>query len=269
MSTLLNDNEYQSYLDTIILPGVNHLIDKDIYLTIINRNLQIEFATDISAQSVGKQKGSEIKGVSFLEYQNVEFLEDFFKDSFNEKNKDMILSYGEKLIYLQKFVFEKCKVVKFIDMLPYNNEFVSYITSYVPMLHPSGEVVAIQSSSVRSYVLRFDGHIEKVNRPGTENELRLKFSPRELEVLFLLSNGATQEQIAQILGIARGTVSSLITYQISPKFNISGANTKILIREAITAGMHRFMPPSLWRPCLIILNAELLDDPLMNDLFVH
>ena len=267
MSNLLNNKEYRAYLDLAILPSFHLLLDKDIYSIIINRDHQIELATDVSAKSVGYQKGSDLIGVSFIDYTNVEFLKIFFKDSYNEKTKDMIINYGAKLLYLQKLVFEKCKVIKFIDMLPYNNEFISYITTYFPILHPSGEVVAIQSSSVRSYVLRFDIHAEKEHISYKRGELRIKFSNRELEVLFLLSNGATQEQIAQILGIARGTVSSLINYQICPKFDISGSNTKILIREAITAGMHRFMPPSLWRPSLIVLNAELLDDPLMNDLF--
>lgn len=269
MSTRLSAADYRSYMDTTVLPGFYNLIDKDIYAIIINRDFQIEIATDVSAKSVGYQKGQDLKGISFVDCQQIDFLNQLFKESYNDKTKDMILNYGEKLLMLQKLVFERCKVIKFIDMLPYNNEFISYITTYFPVLHPSGEVVAIQSSSIRSYILRFDGHIEKENLTYKEGAFQLRFSTRELEVLFLLSNGATQEQIAQMLGIARGTVSSLITYQICPKFSIAGANTKLLIREAITAGMHRFMPPSLWRPCLIVLNAELLDDPQLNDLFKH
>ena len=269
MSTRLSAADYRSYMDSTVLPGFSNLIDKDIYSIIINRDFQIEIATDVSAKSVGYQKGQDLKGISFVDCQQVDFLNKLFKESYNDKTKDMILNYGEKLLMLHKLVFEQCKVIKFIDMLPYNNEFISYITTYFPVLHPSGEVVAIQSSSIRSYILRFDGHIEKENLTYKEGAFQLRFSTRELEVLFLLSNGATQEQIAQMLGIARGTVSSLITYQICPKFSIAGANTKLLIREAITAGMHRFMPPSLWRPCLIVLNAELLDDPQLNDLFKH
>ena len=85
------------------------------------------------------------------------------------------------------------------------------------------------------------------------------------EILFLITNGATQEQISQILNISRSTVSMIIGNQICPKFNIPGANTKILLKEAINAGFYRHMPPSLWKPCIIVLNEDLLDDPMLKE----
>ena len=51
-----------------------------------------------------------------------------------------------KLVTLQEIVFNSCKVVQFIDMLPYNNQFLTYITTYAPVVSPDGEVVAINLS---------------------------------------------------------------------------------------------------------------------------
>ncbi len=265
MLSKIPDKEYREYLDNYIANNFKGLIDKDIYSIIINREFVIEIATNKSAKSVGFNDWHDINSIRYSDYEDKELLKKIFKVNDEKISFDLISNYLKKLFYLQKIVFEQCKVVKFIDMLPYDNKFISYITTYFPLVHPNGEVVAIQSSSIKSYILRFQGHIESPNASLQVKELKHNFTNREMEILFLLTNGATQDQIAQVLNISRGTVSAIIGNQICPKFSIAGANTKILVKEAINAGFYRHMPKTLWKPCIIVLNEELLDDPFFKE----
>ena len=257
---MLDEQEYQQYLQQVLeiyRPALRSLS----YQVIFDREHNIVFATDLSGQSVGFPDGNALCGVSFKRASFDKYYED---EELQKSTRQSILDYSSKLIYLQQLVITHGKPVKFIDMLPYNNQLVAYLTTYCPLFHPSGEVIAIHSSSIKTYILRFQGHLQDPNTTNSQNKPNHKaacqFTTRELEILFLLSNGAAQEQIAQILGIARGTVSAIITNQLCPKFSIPGANTKLLIREAIDGGYYRQMPLSLWKPCLIVLNEELLDD---------
>lgn len=265
---MLDEQEYQQYLQQV-LEIYRPALRSSSYQVIFDREHNIVFATDLSGQSVGFPDGNALCGVSFRRasfdrYYEDEELQKLFRDASVECTRQSILDYSGKLIYLQQLVLTHGKPVKFIDMLPYNNQLVAYLTTYCPLFHPSGEVIAIHSSSIKTYILRFQGHIQHPEITDAKNKFTDKtttqFTQRELEILFLLSNGASQEQIAQILGIARGTVSAIITNQLCPKFSIPGANTKLLIREAIDGGYYRQMPLSLWKPCLIVLNEELLDD---------
>jgi DNA-binding NarL/FixJ family response regulator len=157
-------------------------------------------------------------------------------------------------------------VVQVIDMLPYGNQYISKMTTYVPIMHNNGEVVAIQASTIETYILRFQGHIDNPNISTYDKNSYEQFSAREREILFLICNGAAQEHIAKILKIARGTVSSIIHHQLCPKFAIDGSNMKELMKKAIQAGMSRTLPEGLWHPCIIVLNRDLLEDPNLNEL---
>lgn len=265
LPTKLSDQDYREYLDERVLSWFKHLIDQDLYSVIINRDFRVEMGTTLSAKSVGYQNWQDLCNVSSKNCDDEVMLKHFFGEHFHEHTKDLYLTYSNKLHRLQRIVFEQCKAVKFVDMLPYNQEFVTYITSYFPIIHPNGEVIAVHSSSIKSYILRFQGHIDKPNLQYDSKLLWSKFTQREQEILFLITNGATQDQISQILNISRSTVSMIIGNQICPKFDIPGANTKILLKEAINAGFYHYMPPSLWKPCIIVLNEELLDDPMFKE----
>lgn len=251
-------NTDDDYFQKKVIPEFNALLDKDIYSVIINRDHQIEICTNKSARSVGLESWKDLAGFSFVGFTDEENFNKIFKESYTSALKDEIYTYTKKLLTLQEIVFNSCKVVQFIDMLPYNNQFLTYVTTYTPIIAPSGNVIAIQSFSIQSYVLRFQGHLSPPNEVIKSEELN-NFTNRELEILFLLSNGATQDQIAQILNISRGTIAAVVSNQLCPKFNIAGANTRLLTESAIKAGMYKHMPRSLWRPCLIVLNYELHD----------
>lgn len=265
MVSKINQADYQEYMDRYVTSFFKPLVEKDVYSIIINREFCVEIATNQSAISVGCCYQQDLTDISSKDSSEDAF-QRLFGKLYSSTLHDDFVNYAKKIHYLQQIVFERGVVVKFIDMLPYNERFIIYITSYVPVIHPNGEVIAIHSTSIESYILRFQGHLRKPNLEYEKKEFKACFSNRELEVLFLLTNGATQDQIAQILDIARGTVSGLIGNQICPKFNIAGSNTKLLIDAAINAGFYLDMPQSLWKPCVIVLNKELLDDPLLKEI---
>jgi hypothetical protein len=258
--------EYKESLAQYIELYFKPLIDREICALLIDREFQIEIATNQSKKILGIEDWQQFKQISSENFCTEEYMKLLFKDQYKRENHEEFVFYCEKIRYLQQLVFSHGKVIQFIDMLPYNGKFVIHLTNYAPIIDGSGEVIAINSTSVESYVLRFQGHLRKPNIKVEDKEFKKQFSSRELEILFLLTNGATQEQIAQILNLARTTIATIIANQICPKFSITGANTKMLMDAAINAGFYLDMPKSLWKPCIIILNEDLLEDPHLKEI---
>lgn len=265
MKSKLSTTEYRSYLQSNVISNFKPLIEQELHSFIINRDLQIEIATNFAAKAFGVTDESNLEWLCFANYQNEEFLQQLFKQSYERYQKDWLSFHIKKLVYLQQMVFEKAMVIQFIDMLPYNSRYLSLMTTYTPIIHPNGEVVAIQASTIETYILRFQGHIDNPNISTYDEAFYAQFSTREREILFLICNGASQEHIAKLLKIARGTVSAIIHNQLCPKFNLIGSNMKELMKRAIHAGMSRSLPEALWHPCIIVLNRALLDDKNLTD----
>lgn len=79
-------------------------------------------------------------------------------------------------------------------------------------------------------------------------------SPREFEIVYLLSKGMSQRDVAAILGISRGTVSKIITDNIYHKLGLDNHCCGAIIRKAITLDIDREVPKSLLKPQIIALN---------------
>lgn len=265
MKIKLSTIEYQSYLNESVIPVFQPLMEQQLNSYIINRNLQIEIGTNLAVKAFGSLSGSNLSWLNFSNYQDEAFLQQLFKQSYERYGKKWLSFQLKKLVYLQQLVFKKGLIIQFIDMLPYNNQYLSLMTTYTPITHPNGEVVAIQAATIETYILRFQGHIDNPNISTYDKAFYDQFSTREREVLFLICNGASQEHIAKMLKITRGTVSAIIHNQLCPKFGISGSNMKELMKQAIHAGMSRSLPEALWHPCIIVLNRELLDDANLTE----
>ena len=75
----------------------------------------------------------------------------------------------------------------------------------------------------------------------------------------MFANGFTQSEVVQILNISRGSVANIVSEQICSKFKIAGSSTKLLIDKAITLGLNKTMPSSLYKPFIIVLTMRLLN----------
>lgn len=246
----------QNYLDNVILANFKLLVDKNFYSSIINRNNEIIGCTDLSARAFGFSNHDELikLKLSTKEYGNREIAKYIFKGAYNQISADKIHQYVHKVYLLQEYVFRTGMVVSYIDMLPYNNKFKTYIVTLVPLYCDEQEIVALQTFSNETRVFHFQDYLayNKIDEVCVDEK---ELSERELEIMFLLSHGLTQEQCAQIQNISRSTVATIIK-NLCTKFGVSGSNSKALQQIAFQSGHHRVIPKSLWKPCVIITDSK-------------
>lgn len=253
---MLTEQEKQQYLEEVIIPQFMPLIDQQIYSVVFDFNFIIRICTGVSAQSVGMNSWQEMVGLSFGNHRDVELGLKIFAAQYTEEFVEYIHQYTQKIYEVQKRVFVDKTVISFIDLLPYKGHFQSYLVTYIPIFHPSGEVIAIQSYSTRS---RFFSHHEYLNNLTQDHDsvdyLNVeKLTTRESEIMFLLANGLSQDLMAQTLKVSRSTIANIIANQLCAKFGIPGSNTKLLAQKALKYEYHQTVPASLYRPYVIILD---------------
>ncbi len=270
--TELTIEQIHNYINETIIPSFLPIVNEKIFSVIYGLDYKVIICTNQSAKSLGANTWQEVQGSSYKYYNDPEMGKHYFKEAYTDKTAEAIHRHAKKIVQVQQFVMKKGKIVSFIDLLPYNNMFKSYLTTYAPLFHPTKNVVALQSFTVESRFFGFQDHFSQIkdNFPPSRIYTTAKnLTVRELEILFLLANGVTQEQIAQILNISRSTVATIISSQLCSKFGISGSSTKLLSEAAIKNGYYQHVPPSLWQPNIIILDEELAkqinDFPLIED----
>jgi len=260
---MLTEQEKQQYLEEVIIPQFATLIEQQVYSVIFDFNFKIKVCTNASARSVGMPTWREMVGLSFSNHQDIDLGLKIFSAQYTENFVEYIHQYTQKIYEIQKQVFIDKNVISFIDLLPYKGHFQSYLVTYVPIFHPTGEVIAIQSYATRS---RFFSHQEYLNllvedKLEQTNPNLEKLTSRENEIMFLLANGLSQDLIAQTLKVSRSTIANIIANQLCAKFGIPGSNTKLLAQKALKYEFHQTVPASLYRPYIILLD----DNSLKNE----
>ena len=256
---MLSPVEKDSFLNNTVIPSFLPNVNQEIYTVVFDYNYKIVICSNCSAKSIGFESWQEAVGLSFMNYDDVELAAKIFNLQYTESSSQHIHEYAKKIFEVQCRIFHERKVISFLDLLPYNGQLISYLVTYVPIFHPSGEVVAIQSFAARSRIFSHQEYLnylcEAETRPSHQYEYKL--TTREHEIMFLLANGSTQEQISQILKVSRSTVANIIANQLCIKFGIVGSNTKLLAQKAFMYDFHQVVPPSLYRPYIIILDDKL------------
>ncbi len=262
---MLGVKEKIEFTENVLVPNFMHLINQNIYSVLFDYELKVVVCTNLSARSIGIESWELAKGLSFSNYADSDTAARIFAGHYNEQLMHSLHQYAEKIYEIQKIVFSSRNVISFIDLLPYGGKFTSYLVTYVPILHPSGEVIAIQSFAIQS---RFFSHQDYLQVIIDQNkELKYlhhdKLSLREHEIMFLLANGINQDQCAQILKVSRSTIGNIIANQLCPKFGIPGSNTKLLSQMALKHEYHQLIPSSLYRPYIVVLD-EVLAEQIEN-----
>ena len=247
--------EYDAYIKNVLIPGFT-LVNENFYSVILDRECRLVICTNKSARTFGAANWQEIVGMSYGSYADPKSQKAVFKRLFSDVDDEHIPEYCQKIYQIQQNVIKSRQIVSIIDMLPYAGKLTSYLVSYVPIIHQNSEVIGIQTFSVECRFFSFQEHLKQdVFSASKTYSTHDDFTKREIEILFLLAHGVTQDQIAQILEISRSSVATVIT-RLCSKFEISGSNTKILSQAAIKAGIHHQMPESLWKPCIIVLQKD-------------
>ncbi len=256
--TKLGDEEIEKYLWQSIIPNFWPLLERDIYSVIFNRHHEFVICTNLSAASVGFDCWQDARGLSIKDHVDGTAVRKVFGAAYTPEFAKSIHHYANKVCELQDRVFSSGKVISFMDLMPYCGRFLSYLITYSPIFHPSGEIVAIQSFAVAAH---FFSPQEFLLQALDGNEVNLgdkkyNLTQREQEIMFLLANGVTQEQMAQILNIRRSTIANIIAKQLCVKFGRAGSNTKELMKIAVQYDLHQKIPRSLYRPYIIVLNQD-------------
>jgi hypothetical protein len=258
-SNMLSEYEKREFTNNVLIPNFMHLVDQDIYSVLFDYELKIVVCTTLSAQSIGLEHWEDARGLSFRNYANTDVAAKIFSGHYNEQLMESLHQYAKRIYEIQSLVFTSKNVISLIDLLPYGGKFTSYLVTYVPILHPSGEVVAIQSFAIQSRFFSHQDYLKVITDEKTHEKYlnSEKLTLREHEVMFLLANGINQEQCSQILKITRSTIGNIIANQLCPKFGISGSNTKLLAQVALQHEFHQLIPSSLYRPYIVVLDEKI------------
>ncbi len=252
---MLTTIEKQQYINEVLLPNFKHILKNNVHASLFDEELKLKICTDLSARSVGFKSWQEIENTSYLDCHNQDLMGKVFGKFYSEQNIPLLILHAQRIIQLQKHVFKTGTIIYFIDLLPYNNMFTSFMVTFLPIYHHSGEIIALQSIAIENKFFNFQDYIYNDGRfrPKTST---VELTQREDEVIFLLANSITQEKIGQLLKISRSTVANCIN-QLCLKFDIAGSNTRLLGELATQHGYHTSVPKSLWKPNIIILDEEI------------
>ncbi len=256
---MLSEFEKREFTNNVLIPNFMHLVDQDIYSVLFDYELKIVVCTALSAQSIGLENWEQAQGLSFRNYTDTAVAAQIFAGQYNEQLMESLHQYSKRIYEIQQMLFTSKSVISLIDLLPYAGEFTSYLVTYVPILHSSGEVVAIQSFAVPSRFFSHQDYLKVIIDQKTQEKYlhAEKLTLREHEIMFLLANGINQEQCSQILKISRSTIGNIIANQLCPKFGIFGSNTKLLAQVALKHEFHQLTPSSLYRPYIVILDEKI------------
>lgn len=257
---MLSDLERNQYVKDYIIPSFNYLVNHDSFSTLFDIYGKCIICTRRNMLDLGFTSQNEMIGLSYAEI-NDEMLKKLAGENYS-LNMDEIKTSCNKIHELLLTSVKHKRIVKFIDLIPYNQHYRSFLETYTPILHPSGEVVAVQSMSIEFKMFDLPSLLDRnKEKPKSfsipKDSPPLDLPPRQHEILYLLLQGIPQEYAAQILNIKRGTLARIVSENLCPKFGIHGSNTKLLIKKAQELGLQDYMPRSLWKPSVIILDKEL------------
>ncbi len=259
---MLSDQEKEEYLVNTVLPVFKPLSNQKLWMGILDYNLRIRWITEDLRLTLGLDEIVAEEGFRYSGFPP-KFIQDFCK--INHVTIDDFFYIVEKVTLIMQRVITKKVAENFVILLPFVKSFQGYARTDIPILHPSGEVLGIQ---VTVYPFSFFGIHEFINilnngeyvskqflPESSSNKFYddLKLSPRQKEVLFLVSQGISQDQAAQMLGIKRGTLSKIISDQICPKFNIFPPHYIKLLDIVHKEGLDRYIPKTLWRTYVLEL----------------
>jgi hypothetical protein len=232
----------QNSFDNLILPIFKELMEQDIISCIYNSNGQKLIAT--------------------AKYQEL-FCSQINQNPATPKSKSpYFLDFEINLAKLVNLTIHKRIVLNAIAIIPLVDHHNSYLFTYLPLFQQN-QIIAVQAIiqeidlvPLLNFNAQICGLISPDERQTASPKLTLKLSKRQKEILFLITLGFSQQTVAEILGIKRGTVAKIVSDHLCPKFAIPQSNTKLLAKLARAAGVHTLMPHSLLQPQLIILSLD-------------
>lgn len=259
---MLSQSMKDEFIHEVILPGVSGLLNSPIDIILYDTDCNVIATSDMNAHNFGLTSRDEAKGMSYRDV-SVQLVKSACTIN-DDRDISKILELCHDIHRIQQIVIKNKLTISYLDVIPYNNIFEASLVTNFPIIHPSGEVVALQSIASKFQLFGIYDYLKQLSQMAEDrafkickgHQLPIKLTKREHEVLFILMAGISQLETAQILNITRGTVSKILTDSLCPKFGLHGSNTKLLIEKAQLLGFGKYMPESLYQPRIIILDSE-------------
>lgn len=248
-----------NYLQDTILHYFSGFFNQNVDTALFDINGVVLATTKKSGLTIGLNL-DEIIGRSYKDV-NLSIIDRICK--MENYKPQTILDLFKKLDKLNEIVVQEQRVINYIDILPYKNIYNASFVTHMPIFNTNtGKVVATQTIGTDFHLYGMVNYLNKLCEKQDLHTLStlplpLQLSPRQHEVLFLLLVGLSQSEISNILNITRGTVSAIITNQLSYKLGSSTSSTQELVDKAIELGLEKCIPQSLNEPRIIILDNEI------------
>lgn len=247
------------YIENVIKPYFKQFVETNIDIALFDLEGTLLECSRISATSLGFAY-EEIIGLSYTN-ATTEIIKRICHVD-DEVQAEKLAFLCKQISQIQKLVIADKEIISYIDFMPYKHSFSAQMVMHSPVFDNNGEVVATQALSTKHYLF---GILDYLNDLAGQysafnliNKQKVKFgiSERQHEILFLMLGGMSQIDISIFLNISRGNVSKTIQ-RLCLKFDIEGTRTDKLLNKARTLKLHQYIPPSLNKPRLIILDPEI------------
>ncbi len=259
---MLTDNEKLEYLHKVVIPVFKPLSASSARVGILDWNCRLAWVTEQMRRFMGIKREESLEQYTHLNVP-MQFINKFCQ--YNKISPEHFYETTQKIYIIINKVFKTKQTVNFVVLMPLHRSFHGYARTAVPILHPNGEVVGIQIIGFHHTFFGVQEFIHLLHKqeytpmqfyPGNNADPeynKRKLSPRQQEILFLVSQGISQDLAAQILGIKRGTLSKIITDQICPKFDIFPPHYLKLLEIVRNEGLNKYIPESFWRTFVLEL----------------
>lgn len=160
-----------------------------------------------------------------------------------------------KVEIIRNQVLNHQKMIRFIYLANKNTIRGAYINHHFPVFYIDGSVICT-AVRIKEHTLMSKSQLFSLGsskQPMAKDHPETSLTTRQKEVLFLLGTSFSQEEIANHLGITRGTISSCIA-SICKKLDIQGQNTAALIDIATRMKLISNIPETLVKAGIIMLD---------------
>jgi len=253
------------FLQQVIIPGFKPLVNQNIYSTIYDTVGKVIITTNKVAKNFGFEDWHEMIGLNYREL--LPWMIPIAKRPLSDPQLvEQGIAILKKIGQMQQVTIKLKKSTNLIIISPFQKVFSPFVfLQYAPLFDPHGEIIAIQGTSTNYQMFGFGDYFKLISfKKGSIKEKlfhdqeikKLNLTERQHEILFLVSHEVSQRTIEQILGIKRGNIAKTISTALCPKFGIIGSNSKQLIAKARAINIHKFVPLSLCKPMVILMDEE-------------
>lgn len=237
------------FIENVIIPMLTGLVQKKLFSAAYDLDGKIIIATDMFAGYFGYNSMNQIQGKSL-------------HDILAEIGKlEQFANLVNRLNELRLKVINTGSIVTHLNLIPFHNKILTTLVYNIPIFRTDGKVVATRTIARKidliSSVAAMNNNLIHGEPICKVKPRELHLSPRQNEILYLLTIGFSQNQVADYLGITRGTISKIISESICPLFEIDGSNTKLLVKTIIASKYFEKVSNPFLEPRIIEIDSNI------------